>query len=124
MYGLKPKVLTNILRETNSGGVFMSLLMLEDGSLIALAAEDRDKARNIAAIASSIWSSYEQPQDGDNLECLLIDNEDGRLGIMKASKTLICAGGTKVGFGILKAKVHALAEHLQLPLVQVLESNN
>jgi len=29
--------------------------MLEDGSLLALAAEDRDKARNMAAIVSNIW---------------------------------------------------------------------
>merc|ERR1711990_738186 len=116
MYGLRPKVLTSILGETNTGGVFMSLLMQEDGSLVALAAEDRDKARNMAAIVSNIWSSYEHGSE-EGLECLLIGNEEGRIAIMKASKTLVCiVGEHDVGFGMLKAKVHALVDKLEPPL--------
>ena len=46
-------------------------LMLEDGSLLALAAEDRDKARNVAAIVSNIWCHPIQARICPFPDCLL-----------------------------------------------------
>eukprot|EP00656_Telonema_subtile_P038463 TRINITY_DN4336_c0_g1_i3.p2 TRINITY_DN4336_c0_g1~~TRINITY_DN4336_c0_g1_i3.p2 ORF type:complete len:109 (+),score=27.85 TRINITY_DN4336_c0_g1_i3:107-433(+) len=74
-YGLRPKVLTSILQEAaDTQGVEMSMLMQSDGSLIALAAQDRTKANKVAAIVSNIWSSYDKVAL-ERLECVLLDNE-------------------------------------------------
>ncbi|KAJ3094524.1 Ragulator complex protein lamtor2 [Phlyctochytrium bullatum] len=57
---LKPRVVTHVLDQANTGGVRTSLLLNVDGSLIAFAGgTDRD-AKVVSAIASNIWVAYER----------------------------------------------------------------
>eukprot|EP00658_Telonema_sp_P-2_P040957 TRINITY_DN2928_c0_g1_i3.p1 TRINITY_DN2928_c0_g1~~TRINITY_DN2928_c0_g1_i3.p1 ORF type:complete len:146 (+),score=26.09 TRINITY_DN2928_c0_g1_i3:185-622(+) len=127
VHGVRPKVLANILREAvASDGVQMSMLMQGDGSLIALAAEDRDMANKVAAIVSSIWSSYEKVAV-EPLECVLVDNEECRFavqGVDSTGEALLClVAQHSMPIGLLKATINALAEHLHDPVSVLAEAS-
>eukprot|EP00656_Telonema_subtile_P038462 TRINITY_DN4336_c0_g1_i2.p1 TRINITY_DN4336_c0_g1~~TRINITY_DN4336_c0_g1_i2.p1 ORF type:complete len:154 (+),score=38.24 TRINITY_DN4336_c0_g1_i2:107-568(+) len=122
-YGLRPKVLTSILQEAaDTQGVEMSMLMQSDGSLIALAAQDRTKANKVAAIVSNIWSSYDKVAL-ERLECVLLDNEERRLAVQSVGgngEAIVClVAHHSAPFGMLKAMVNALVQHLDEPVNQL-----
>ncbi|XP_062507489.1 ragulator complex protein LAMTOR2-like [Corticium candelabrum] len=123
---LKPRALSQLLGQANTGGVLSTMLLNSEGSLLAYSGvdgEDRD-AKVTAAIASNIWSAYERAGENafqnESLNFLVIDCEDGRVAVSRVANQILCIYANKsVGCGILKAKTDVLIKVLEEPLTQV-----
>ncbi|XP_053200484.1 ragulator complex protein LAMTOR2-like [Panonychus citri] len=118
---LKPKTLSSILGQANTGGVQCTLLLNREGSLLAYSGYGDTDARMTAAIASSIWISYEKygklAASEDDLNCLLLQCEDGNVIVKRVANVLLCMHAKSfVPLGTLKAKVTALSDHLDEPI--------
>eukprot|EP00118_Oscarella_pearsei_P024993 m.307271 g.307271 ORF g.307271 m.307271 type:complete len:130 (+) comp42097_c0_seq1:18-407(+) len=123
---LKPRALTQVLSQANTGGIRSTMLLNNEGTLLAYSKADTDdkEAKVTAAIASNIWAAYERIGKtsfvDEKLNFLLVDCEDGKVGISRVANQLLCIyADSSVGFGILKAKADALTKYLEEPLAQV-----
>ncbi|KAF6031479.1 LAMTOR2 [Bugula neritina] len=124
---LKPKVLTQVLHQANSGGVQSTLLLTTEGSLLACAGFGEGDKHIAAALAGNIWMSYtrngELLLNNDSLSMIMIQCMDGKVAITKVADLLLCIYADKtVELGILKAKATALRDYLKDPLTQVAAS--
>lgn len=128
---LKPRAVQQVLRQATTGSVKATMLLNAEGSLIAYAADNDTGARIdiIAAISSSVWSTYDKncsniglPYDTaeEGLRTLYVDCEEVKIAILTVSNMLLClVAHVTADLGILKAKGDALARHLKEPLKQI-----
>nr|AIW62607.1 late endosomal/lysosomal adaptor-like protein [Scytodes thoracica] len=121
---LKPKALTQVLGQANTGGVKSTLLLNREGTLLAFAGYGDKDAKLTAAIASSIWMAYEKhgsPAFGDDmLKFIILDCEEGIVAVSCVANLLLCLLSDKiVELGMLVAKTEALSQYLEEPLKQV-----
>ncbi|CAM0142252.1 unnamed protein product [Umbelopsis sp. WA50703] len=128
---LKPKVISQVLRQASTNGINTALLMNAGGSLLAFAAPSDREARIYAAIAANLWSTYLKSSSSgavfrnegkeDELRLLILPCEEGVVAITAPSTTmLVCLVGDKsVDLGLLKAKIEAVSRHLSEPLEKV-----
>jgi len=117
---LKAKVLPEILKQANTNGVKGTLLLQDDGSLLASTGDDSsDRQVVISAILANIWVSYQKEQERE-LEYLLIDCEEGKVVATRVSKLILVVYGDSTSqYGMLKAKAHSLRIYLEKPLAEV-----
>ncbi|KAI8336190.1 hypothetical protein BC941DRAFT_428559 [Chlamydoabsidia padenii] len=126
---LKPKVISQVLRQSTTNGVKASLLMTLDGSLLSFATNNDKNVKTYAAISVTIWSSYKKQVslgsflgggELDNPQFLLLDCEEGVVFITGVGTMLLCLVAEKsVPLGLLKTKAEALRAHLEEPLLRM-----
>ena len=129
---LRPRALAQVLSQAIGREVHNSLLLNQEGSLLAFSGQgDKAKdARVMAAIAANLWTTCERGGAGataafqeERLTSLLVDCEQGRLYICLVSDLLLCLCGTaKVNPGLLQRKGERLAEYLREPLGKIAAS--
>ncbi|XP_059156517.1 ragulator complex protein LAMTOR2-like [Physella acuta] len=124
---LKPRVLSEVLSQANTGGVGSTLLLNSEGSLLAFSGFGDKDAAAAGAIASNIWSSFHKSGqislDDSKLKCVLVDCKQGKIAITKVANLLLCLCATEtVSYGMLKTKIEAMATYLEEPLSQVASS--
>ena len=123
---LKAKVLSEILAQANSGGVMSTMLLNNEGSLLAYAGTNVGKDGKItAAVASNIWSAYEKGGrmafNSEGLQFMFMECEEGKVAVTKIASVLLCMyADIDVGIGMLKLKMEELSKYLHEPLVQSL----
>ena len=123
---LKAKVLSEILSQANTGGVMSTMLLNNEGSLLAYAGTNVNKdAKITAAVASNIWSAYEKGGrmafNSEGLQFMFMECEEGKVAVTKIATVLLCMyADIDVGIGMLKLKMEELSNYLYEPLIQSL----
>ncbi|KAL6594178.1 Roadblock/LC7 domain-containing protein [Neocallimastix californiae] len=137
---LKPKIISEILKQALSSSINTAILFSQEGSLLSYATnkynnvgspvfnslnDPSEPSKVIAAISSNVWSVYKnscsfwfvnqqnqaQAQD-DSLNMIFLDCEEGKVIISQAGKLLIAlVGNNDTEIGLLKIKMTTLVNY-------------
>ena len=124
---LRPRALAEVLSQANGGGVQRSLLLNQEGSLLAFSGYGDKDARVMAAIAANLWNTYERGGGGglaafheERMSGLLIECTEGRIYMCLAADLLLCLVGSEhAPPGLLRKKAERLAACLHTPLKDI-----
>jgi len=117
---IKPELVANVLRGTNSGGIKCTVLFNKDGTLVASAGSWKGEDPDVTASAvSGIWTTYEkarllsQAAPHPKLNCLVLEYDNGLVGLIRieGTSTLVCClSDATEEMGLLRRKVVNVAE--------------
>uniref|UniRef100_A0A0M3K2E3 Ragulator complex protein LAMTOR2 homolog n=1 Tax=Anisakis simplex TaxID=6269 RepID=A0A0M3K2E3_ANISI len=122
---LKPKALTHVLGQVNTGDAKGALLLNREGLLLAYSGYESVDSSSAnatvsAALLSNIWDTFERQGIREDLNEMILECEDGVIAITKvASMLLAIKANSSVPMGLLSAKLKALADYLYTPLTVV-----
>ncbi|XP_003741071.1 ragulator complex protein LAMTOR2 [Galendromus occidentalis] len=121
---LRSQALVKVLTQANTGGIQSTLLLNSDGVLLAYAGYGEHEAKTTAALVSSVWNLHEQEGKGglhdDKVRQVIIELEEGCVLIMPVARLLLClCARSNMDTGLIRAKAHALAMHLEGPLLKI-----
>uniref|UniRef100_A0A915C332 Ragulator complex protein LAMTOR2 homolog n=2 Tax=Ascarididae TaxID=6250 RepID=A0A915C332_PARUN len=122
---LKPKALTHVLGQVNTGDAKGALLLNREGLLLAYSGYESVDSSSAnatvsAALLSNIWETFERQGIREDLHEMIIECEDGIIAITKvASMLLAVKANSSVPMGLLNAKLKALSDYLYNPLAVV-----
>eukprot|EP00696_Hemimastix_kukwesjijk_P000995 gnl/Hemi2/11298_TR3910_c0_g1_i1.p1 gnl/Hemi2/11298_TR3910_c0_g1~~gnl/Hemi2/11298_TR3910_c0_g1_i1.p1 ORF type:complete len:128 (+),score=31.83 gnl/Hemi2/11298_TR3910_c0_g1_i1:65-448(+) len=123
---VKQKLLPAVLQQVLCPGVNCALLLNLEGEPLASAGQHTS---TIPGIVANIFMSYER--DGmnalgaDSLVYLLVECEQGRVAVAKASAFIVCVcGTTQMPTGLLLKKAQLLAAHLEAPMSKISEASH
>ncbi|XP_025770957.1 ragulator complex protein LAMTOR2 [Puma concolor] len=103
---LRPKALTQVLSQANTGGVQSTLWAWKEDNL----SEEEPLGKGLKV-------------PGRTLHPVISPHQEGRVAITRVANLLLCMYAKEtVGFGMLKAKAQALVQYLEEPLTQVAAS--
>ncbi|GAB5357200.1 hypothetical protein AAMO2058_000353800 [Amorphochlora amoebiformis] len=107
-----------ILEAETTVDVAATLLFSAEGELLTTAGEETHEDI-VSALMAGIWNSYDDLQRG--LKFLLLECEEGKLGITAVGRFRICMYSNSFNYpiGLLKAKVIRIASKLNKPLSSV-----
>ncbi|XP_065899313.1 ragulator complex protein LAMTOR2-like [Dysidea avara] len=122
---LKPKALSRVLEQANTGGIKVSVLLNMEGNIMAHASSQQAGLDvTTSAIAANVWRVYEKVGkvafQQQKLSFISLDCENGVVAIKKIANLLLCLYAQEsVGAGLLKRKAEALAKYLEEPMTQI-----
>ncbi|KAI1709331.1 ragulator complex protein LAMTOR2 like protein [Ditylenchus destructor] len=103
--------------EPSGEGITGVMLFNKDGMTLAKSGKTFANGNVYAALLTNIWETFEQQGVRDELNEMLLSCETGMVVVIRVASMLlaIVSDGT-VPIGLLKTKLHGLAEHLNTPL--------
>ncbi|GMT09302.1 hypothetical protein PFISCL1PPCAC_599, partial [Pristionchus fissidentatus] len=121
---LRHRTLIEVLGQVNSADVTGAMLFNREGVLLAYNGYGEGNAANVsAALISSIWDAFDRKgtvAGREDLKEMIVMCEDGVMGATKVANMLLALKATSsVQPGILRAKMHKLAQFLDEPLTQI-----
>ncbi|KAI8974631.1 hypothetical protein BDB01DRAFT_805826 [Pilobolus umbonatus] len=119
---LKPKVISQVLRQALNNGIKAALIITNEGSLISYAADNDKEASVYAAITANIWNTYKKKKTNiyTGIQYQILHCQDGIIFVTSVGAMILClVADPSVHLGILKAKAEALKSHLEAPLLQI-----
>ncbi|CAK9300976.1 unnamed protein product [Gordionus sp. m RMFG-2023] len=124
---LKPKVLSEVLKQINTGGIHSTLLLNNEGALLAHTGEADKNSFMISALVSNIWNLYEKlghdTELNDTLEAVSIECMNGMVFVKKINKLLLCIYTEKydeINMGMIMIKIETLSKYLSPHLNKIL----
>ncbi|KAI8060673.1 ragulator complex protein LAMTOR2-like protein [Gilbertella persicaria] len=119
---LKPKIISQVLRQSLYNGIKAALIMTTEGSLISFAADNDKNATIYSAISANIWNTYKKKNSEvyTNLQFQILDCQEGVVFITSLGGMILClVGEADVDLGMLRAKAQVLKGHLEGPFQQL-----
>ncbi|WKY11195.1 hypothetical protein Q1695_003055 [Nippostrongylus brasiliensis] len=116
---LRQKALLEVLGQVNTADVYGSLLFNREGLLLAHSGygDSKDHANVSAALISNIWESFDKKGGREDLKEAIILCEDGVMAATRVANMLLALRASKTcNLGVLRAKLHALAQYLDGPI--------
>lgn len=116
---LNPTEVNNVLQKANSENIICTMLINQQGSLIAHAGIGNEANRVKGIICSTIWSSYDYKASQNTttdtcLKSMIVSCKNGNAVVHQVSGDLLCCmfAGKNYDLGLLIAKTEGVSQQL------------